>query len=352
MEDGCVKIEKNASEAANMEILLGKKPNFYKANLHCHTTLSDGKCTPKEIKKRYTAQGYSAVAFTDHEHLIEHTDLTDENFVAITGAELAIKEFPTVSTLVNRRMKVTHLNIYAKDPYNVVTPCYSSLQDHYVNDENRHLVHHEGEYERVYSPEGINEIIKNVREHGFLVAYNHPSWSLETARDYLEYDNLDFVEIYNTGCVRAGHPDDEHVFFEMTMAGKKIFCTAADDNHNVNPFDSPRTDSFGGWVMINAEKLEYGELMDALERGDFYASSGPEIYSLEKDGETVRVKCSPAVKINLITASRRHKRVMAQTDERICEAEFVVDESDSLFRIRVTDENGNHAYTQYYSAKA
>lgn len=335
-----------------MKILLGEKQNFYKANLHCHTTLSDGKCSPKEIKKKYTAQGYSAVAFTDHEHLIEHTDLSDENFVAITGAELAIKEFPTQSTLVNRKMKVVHLNIYAKDPYNTVTPCYSSINDHYVTDDNIHLIRHEGEYDRVYSADGVNEMVKIAKNAGFLVSYNHPSWSLETARDYLEYDGFDFVEIYNTGCARAGHPDDEHVFFEMAMAGKKIFCTAADDNHNVHPFDSPMTDSFGGWVMINADRLEYGELMDALERGDFYASCGPEIYSLEKDGSTVRVKCSPAARINLITASRRHKRAIAPVGEAICEAEFTVDESDTLFRIRVTDDRGNHAYTQYYSVNA
>ena len=30
--------------------LLPKDGTFYKANLHCHTTLSDGHLTPEEIK--------------------------------------------------------------------------------------------------------------------------------------------------------------------------------------------------------------------------------------------------------------------------------------------------------------
>ena len=33
--------------------LLPQEGTFYKANLHCHTTVSDGKRTPEEIKKEY-----------------------------------------------------------------------------------------------------------------------------------------------------------------------------------------------------------------------------------------------------------------------------------------------------------
>ena len=40
---------------------------FYKANLHCHTTVSDGSITPEEIKNIYKGKGYSVVAYTDHD---------------------------------------------------------------------------------------------------------------------------------------------------------------------------------------------------------------------------------------------------------------------------------------------
>jgi len=39
--------------------LLPESGNFYKANLHCHSTFSDGKHTPEEIKKAYMDKGYS-----------------------------------------------------------------------------------------------------------------------------------------------------------------------------------------------------------------------------------------------------------------------------------------------------
>ena len=83
---------------------------FFKANLHGHSTFSDGHLTPEELKNVYQKKGYSIFAFTDHEHLIDHSDLTDDRFLALTACEFAIKEFPEQSTLKNYRMRVAHLN--------------------------------------------------------------------------------------------------------------------------------------------------------------------------------------------------------------------------------------------------
>ena len=60
---------------------------FYKANLHNHTVVSDGRSTPEEIKALYLDQGYQIVAFTDHNILIDHCDLNDGEFLALTGTE-------------------------------------------------------------------------------------------------------------------------------------------------------------------------------------------------------------------------------------------------------------------------
>ena len=68
--------------------LLKNVGNFYKANLHVHTTVSDGEMTPDEIKRIYMEKGYSVVAFTDHEVMVPHPELTDEHFVALTSTEM------------------------------------------------------------------------------------------------------------------------------------------------------------------------------------------------------------------------------------------------------------------------
>ena len=70
--------------------LLPKDGRFYKANLHCHTTFSDGRKTPAEIKELYARLGYSVVAITDHDLLIPHDELTDSNFLALHGFEIEV----------------------------------------------------------------------------------------------------------------------------------------------------------------------------------------------------------------------------------------------------------------------
>ena len=66
--------------------LLPESGNFYKANLHCHTVLSDGCLTPEEVKEIYKNAGYSVVAYTDHDILIpHHAELSDDEFLALNG---------------------------------------------------------------------------------------------------------------------------------------------------------------------------------------------------------------------------------------------------------------------------
>ena len=44
-----------------------KKGTFLKGNLHCHTTLSDGKGTPAAVIRQYENAGYDFLAITDHQ---------------------------------------------------------------------------------------------------------------------------------------------------------------------------------------------------------------------------------------------------------------------------------------------
>ncbi len=332
-----------------MQILLGKKKRFYKANLHCHSTESDGNLSPKELKEEYKKRGYSIVAFTDHEHVIDNSYLNDDDFLTITSCELSIKENPHESTRNNFDMRVCHMNFYALDANNLTTPCYSSKYDHFINENNKDKIVFEEEYDREYGADSINEMIKIANKKGFIVSYNHPNWSLENAADYLKYDGLFAVEIYNHGCAILGHNDDEHAFDDMLRAGKHIFCTATDDNHNKAEFESSNNDSFGGWVEIDADKLEYSEIMSALQAGDFYASTGAKIYSLTRDKDKLQIRTSPSKRISMLTRGRRTESIAAESGLSLTFAEFTVRETDGYFRFRIEDENGKKAYTQAYT---
>lgn len=328
-------------------ILIDKDSRYYKANLHTHSTFSDGSLTPEELKCEYKKRGYSILAITDHEHLIDFSYLNDEEFLTITSCELAIKEFPKQSTLENYDMRVTHLNLYGLDPHNTVTPCYSSVADHFKKEDFEHLIKYDGEYERVYSAKGINEIIKIANDEGFLVSYNHPTWSLENACDYLEYNGLFGVEIYNHSCFVQSDITDEEAIDNFWRAGKPLFCLCNDDAHRVLP-DDENCDAFGGFTMIRARSLNYREVMHALEAGEFYASSGPIIKSLVLENDIVKMEFSNAVSAHLITRGRRTERKYAKKGETINYAEFKLKDTDGYFRVTVTDTNGKKAYSQIY----
>ena len=332
-----------------MNVLLDKNKNFYKANLHCHSTYSDGKLTVEELKKRFMEKGYSIIAFTDHEHIVDNSHLTDENFLAITACELAIKEFPKESATKNMNMRVCHLNFYALDPHNNRTPCYSKVYDHFGNPEElKDLIRYDGEYERVYSAAGINDMIQKGKDAGFIVTYNHPRWSLENAVDYLNYDGMFAVEIYNHAVATEGGTDYyPQAFEDLLRAGKKVYCTMTDDCHN-HPRGIPGNDMFGGFVMINAEKLDYDTVMNCLQKGEFYASNGPLIHSLVREGNKVIIETSEAVQIAYTTRGRRGHAVNALADAPLTRAEFEVREDDGFFRITVRDAQGRYAHTQAY----
>ena len=177
-----------------MKILLDENKRFFKANLHCHSTYSDGKFTVENLKEEYKKRGYSIVAFTDHEHLIDNSHLNDDEFLTITSCEMAIKEFPTQSTLVNFDMRVCHLNFYALDQHNTTTPCYSSVYDHYITDEIKDLIRFDKEYERVYTTDGINDMIKRVqsadktKRFEYVVIYS-PAQISKSEQDYQDFVN-------------------------------------------------------------------------------------------------------------------------------------------------------------------
>ena len=93
--------------------LLPKRVTYYKANLHCHTVFSDGKMTPEEIKRHYQEKGYQVIAFTDHDRYVDHRELSDGEFLAITALETDINQAVDMSWNYRRTW---HMNWYDTCP--------------------------------------------------------------------------------------------------------------------------------------------------------------------------------------------------------------------------------------------
>ena len=331
------------------QYLLPEAGQFYKANLHCHTNLSDGVLSPSEVKKRYQEKGYSIVAYTDHELLFPMNHLTDEQFLALNGVELSVNE----KERLDPTGKKVHLGCIALEPDNHFTPCYhrekycpGNIQ---ANRKLAKFVPELPDFEREFSVTGINAMIEEAKRSGFFVTCNHPKWSLVTEMDYCNYNGLHALEICNFACITMGYEEyNPEIYDALLRKNKPIYCIAGDDNHNYKPADSRYWDSFGAFTMIKAERLDYRTITQALEKGHFYASQGPEIYEMFYEDGSVHLKCSPAEKIILTTARRRRKILWAKHGETITEGVFSVEAEDGYFRITVTDHSGHPANTNAY----
>ena len=73
-----------------------KKGNWYKGNLHLHTTNSDGTYTPEEICIVYKNEGYNFIAITDHGK-VTSVKKNFPSFLVIKGAELDNGNFHVVA---------------------------------------------------------------------------------------------------------------------------------------------------------------------------------------------------------------------------------------------------------------
>ena len=323
--------------------LLPESGSFYKANLHCHSVISDGHLTVEEIKEQYKAHGYSVVAFTDHDVLIPHNDLTDENFLALNGYEMEIN---------GEGGKTCHLCYIALENGNFRQVCWHRSAYLFGNaPKYRDKVEfvNEPDYIRNYDHMCINDMIKKGREHGFFVTYNHPVWSLEDYPEYIGYDGMNAMEICNYGCFIEGYPEyDSKVYDDMLRAGKRIYCIGADDNHNHRPQDDPKYDSFGAFIMIKADKLEYRTVTGAMEKGFFYASQGPEIKSLWYEDGRIFIETSPAFRIDFSYGVRRAESYVAGDGKYVEKASALVPKDCIYVRVTVTDERGRHANTNAY----
>jgi hypothetical protein len=193
-----------------------------------------------------------------------------------------------------------------------------------------------------YTKECINEMIKIANDKGFIVSYNHPTWSLENATDYLNYKNLWAVEIYNHSCWITGlYEYDINVYDDLLRSGSRLGCIAGDDSHSLKS-------TCGGYVMINADKLEYDSIMNALENYNFYASTGPVIKELYVEDDKAYLTFEKGEYATMSTKGRRVEKQEATDvngENKVC---FTILPEDGYIRFDVVDKYGKRANTCAY----
>ena len=307
--------------------LISPLKNQYKANMHSHSTCSDGKLTPEELKKAYKERGYSVFAFSDHITVREHNDLADESFLPLTSAELDVAQ--QGEECFNLR-KAFHFNIISRDP------------EHF--EQVKCLI-------KNFSLEYINEVIADAKSKNYFVTANHPNWSLFTEEDFLSLEGLDGFELYN--CITANFGGalsfTPELYLYLLRNGKRIFPIGADDNHSFClPFSHPQNDSFGGFTYILSDKLDYKSIINALDNGDMYCSMGPQFFEAYTQENELYIKTSEVKQIGVIGENGKASALNAVCGNTV--NSFTADISDmgKFFVLHIVDTNGKHAMTRAF----
>lgn len=290
-----------------------KNYNWYKGNLHSHSTVSDGKLSPEELVKVYSEGGYNFLAITDHSIFSYWKELEKENFIILPGIEIAIDE--------TSRPRCYHFVGISK---------YFSGKD---TIEKIDEILWEG-------PETIQKAIELLRNKGMFVFLCHPIWSRTEFEDFKDLDGYFGIEVYNNASELDNHTGFSIVYWDSLLRrGRKVWGVAVDDNHN------NLSDSLGGWVVVNAPKLTVSDVIDALIDGRFYSSTGPSIYDFGIEDGEVYLECSNVKAIHFVTYEPRGKSFYAKDNEYLSYARFKLSGEELYVRAECFDERGKIAWT-------
>ena len=238
---------------------------WYAGNLHCHSTFSDGDTEAIKVAHWYREHGYSFISLTDHNFLtpIDEYTLETPDFIGIPGSEY---------TCAVGKAQV-HMNGI-------------------------------GIKERIPLPErglSISETLQfgidGIRSQGGMSIVNHPCrlWSYGS-NEIKKLKGAQFFEVWNGAPTSNNIGDPQHestdqIWDAMLSDGMEIFGIAADDAHHYQDIDvSPKgnRDAPGtGWVWVHANELSCEAILTALENGDFIASNGVKLKSLERNCEKI-----------------------------------------------------------------
>ncbi len=302
------------------QIYIDRNHKYLKGNLHTHTDLSDGKYPLTDVLKFYSENGYDFIGITDHDLYYEsETDCSE--LVILAGQEV------TCDYVGNAECKGAYVHF----------SCFQKL-----NSAIAPLKYHNA----AELQECIDVLKKNYR----LVQFNHPMFSAMFAKltdnDILSLKGYHLLEVYNQKDFlnETGISSSEVLVRTLLNHKKRVFLSAGDDFHG--PYKKTAVDYFGGgYVMVHAEKNE-NDILSAIEKGEFYATTGPKIYDFRRIGDRLEIQTSPAKNIIFYSNVRRCKNLYSENGDEITCGEYVIRDDDYYIWAKIVGSDGKTAWTQ------
>lgn len=286
--------------------------------LHAHTTESDGELSPALLAAHYRRAGFDVLAITDHWKI---ADAEADGLVVLPSVELNCV-LPGA-----RDGHVLGLGVDA-------TP-----------DELRELA---------AGYRDLDETGRWIESHGGVAYLAHPYWTGVVPGTLELPESVVGIEVFNAGCeLEVGRGLAAVHWDELLEGGRLCPALATDDSHH------PGFDSGFAWTWLRVAERSRDGVLGALRDGALYASSGPVLHDVRRDGETVEVRCSPCRAVTLVSGKTtgaavnagrlgyRHRGEVLEVDDAglIVGAVLTVPPGASHARVQVTDAAGGVAWS-------
>ena len=303
---GSILVGTAAGQAISADATQPESGRWYKGNLHTHSLWSDGNDFPEMICHWYKSQGYHFLALTDHNILSQGEKWIDAEMPLKRGAIEPLERYRNAmgADWVQTRTVDGKQQIRLK-PLNEFRPLFDEagkflliqgeeITDHFerlpihVNATNLHdlISPQGGKSVRETMSKNLQAVQRQSERIGrpIFAHLNHPNFGYAiTAEDMAHVQEEHFFEVYNghpsvNHRGDARHADMEHMWDIANtirlgeLKQPPLSGIATDDAHNY--FGNQGASVGRGWVMVRTNRLTPESIIHALERADFYASSG------------------------------------------------------------------------------
>lgn len=299
---------------------------WWKGNLHTHSLWSDGDDYPESIAAWYKERGYHFLAFSEH-----NTLMAGDRWIPLAtnkGGATAFEKyrrrfgeewvqtrttrgFPEVrlKPLEEVRSLFEEAGRFLCIPSLELTDRWKAVPVHLNATNIREPIAPQGGESVVEVMErNVEAVLEQRRRTGqpMIPHVNHPNfgWAV-TAEELMRVRGERFFEVYNGHPLvysdgDADHPSCERMWdivlsHRLADLGMEImYGLAVDDSHSYHGEESPKASNPGrGWVMVRARHLTPESIVQALEVGEFYASTGVVLSEVRCETTRYRVQVQP-----------------------------------------------------------
>lgn len=316
-------------------------PRWYRGNTHTHTLNSDGDTPAAEVVRWYRTHGYHFLFVTDHEYITEVAPLNQLyaapiRFLTISGQEVTQR---TADAAHPDGVRQAHVNALG------ITEVIRPLGERNIANQS------------IASTYSRN--IREIRRQNGIAQVNHPNfrWSVKL-EEMAGLQDSTLLEIWNGhsdvnnlgGADSSGsaYPSHEAVWDSLLTRGKTIWGVADDDSHHFKPEDADNPDLTRpgrGWIMVRADTLTRDAIVNAIRRGDFYSTTGITLTKYTATRAAIELEIAPRAdsRYRIEFVGRGGRVLHTATGLR---ARYAPKADDGYVRVRLSDSNGRHAWTQ------